>query len=64
MDMAEHWTHACCEQCRDCVGQDIRDKYKELLDGVGLRKGYELKLNIDGSVKPVTQPVRRITICR
>lgn len=40
--------------------QHIRDKYKELFNGVGLLKGYELKLNVDISVKPVAQPVCRI----
>ena len=39
---------------------DIKEKYKELFNGVGLLKDYELKLNIDNSVKPVAQPVRRI----
>ena len=39
---------------------DIEEKYTELFDGVGLLKGYELKLNIDDSVKQVAQPVRRI----
>ena len=38
----------------------IRGKYKALFTGVGLLKGYELKLHIDESVKPVAQPVRRI----
>ena len=31
-----------------------------MFTGVGLLKGYELKLHIDESVKPVAQPVRRI----
>ena len=44
----------------ETTDQDIRDKYQELLTGVGLLKGYELKLNSDTSVKPVAQPVRRI----
>ena len=38
----------------------IREKYKALFTGVGLLKGYERKLYIDESVKPVAQPVRRI----
>ena len=29
---------------------DIKEKYKELFNGVGLLKDYELKLNIDNSV--------------
>ena len=44
----------------ETTDHDIRDKYKELFTGVGLLKGYELKLNVDTSVKPVAQPVRRI----
>ena len=39
---------------------DVREKYKHLFSGVGLLKGYELKLHIDESVKPVAQHVRRI----
>ena len=39
---------------------DIKEKYKELFNGVGLLRDYDLKLNIDNSVKPVAQPVRRI----
>ena len=42
------------------TGADIKEKYKELFNGVGLLKDYELKLNIHNSVKPVAQPVRRI----
>ena len=39
---------------------DIRERYSSLFSGVGLLKGYELKLNIDDTVKPVAQHVRRI----
>lgn len=39
---------------------DIRGRYSALFNGVGLLKGYELKLHIDDSVKPVAQHVRRI----
>ena len=39
---------------------DIRAKYKSLFSGVGLLKGYELKLHLDESVKPVAQHVRRV----
>lgn len=39
---------------------DVREKYKHLFSGVGLLKGYELKLHIGESVKPVAQHVRRI----
>ena len=38
----------------------IPEKYKALFTGVGLLKGYELKLHIDESMKPVAQPVRKI----
>lgn len=38
----------------------IREKYKALFTGVRLLKGYELKLHIDESLKPVAQPVCRI----
>ena len=34
---------------------DIRAKYKSLFSGVGLLKGYELKLHVDELVKPVAQ---------
>ena len=44
----------------ETTDQDIRDKYKELFNGVGLLKGYELKLNVDTSVKPVAQPVNPV----
>ena len=40
----------------------IREKYKALFTGIGLLKGYELKLHIDESVKPVAQPVCRNTV--
>ena len=40
---------------------DIRKEYKDLLNGIGLFKGYELKLNIDKSVKPVAELVRKVT---
>ena len=39
---------------------DIKGKYKELFNGVGLLWDYKLKLNIDDSVKLVAQPVHRI----
>ena len=44
----------------ETTDQNIWDKYKEVFNGVGLLKVYELKLNVDTSVKPVAQPVRRI----
>ena len=46
----------------ETTNQDIRDKYKELFTGVGLLKGYELKRNVDTSVKLVAQPIRRIPL--
>ena len=39
---------------------DIRDKYPDLFKDVGLLKDYSLKLNIDGSVQPVAQSLRRV----
>ena len=39
---------------------DVRGRYSALFNAVGLLKGYELKLHIDDSVKPVAQHVRRI----
>ena len=44
----------------ETTDQHIQDKYKELFNGVGLLKGYELKLNVNTSVKPVEQPVHPI----
>ena len=43
----------------ETTDQDIRDKYRQLFNGVGLLKAYELKLNVDTSVKPVSQSVPR-----
>ena len=43
----------------ETTDQYIRDKYKKLFNGVGLLKGYKLKLNVNTSGKPVAQPVRR-----
>ena len=40
----------------ETIDQDITDKYKELFNGVGILKRYELKLNVDTSVKSVAQP--------
>ena len=37
----------------ETTDQDIRDKYRQLFNGEGLLKGYELKFNVDTSVKPV-----------
>ena len=39
---------------------DVCERYSSLFSGVGLVKGYELKLHIDDTVKPVAQHVRRI----
>ena len=39
---------------------DIKEKCKELLNGVGLLRDYDYELNIDDSVKSVAQPVCRI----
>jgi hypothetical protein len=42
------------------LADEIHGKYKDLFDGVGLLKGYELELHIDKSVQPVAQQVRRL----
>ena len=39
---------------------DIREKYKDLFTGIGLLKGYKLKLHVDDSVKPVAQHIHWI----
>ena len=39
---------------------DIRERYSGLFCGVGLLKGYEMKLHIENSVRPVAQYVRKI----
>ena len=44
----------------ETTDQNIWDKYKQVFNGVGLLKVYELKINVHTSVKPVAQPVRRI----
>ena len=38
---------------------DIKEKCKELFNGVGLLRDYDYELNIDDSVKSVAQPVCR-----
>ena len=38
----------------------IMDNYKEVFQGVGKLKDYQLKLHIDPNVTPVAQPARRI----
>ena len=42
------------------LDSDIRGRYSTLFNGVGLLKGYELKLHIDDSVKPIARHVQRI----
>ena len=42
------------------LDNDIIARYKPLLTGVGTLKNYQLELHIDGSMKPVAQPLRRI----
>ena len=41
-------------------GVAVMDKYKEVFEGVGKLKDYQLKLHIDPNVTPVAQQVRRI----
>ena len=40
--------------------KDILNKYANIFEGLGKLKGVQLKLNIDPSVAPVTQHLRRI----
>ena len=42
------------------LDSDIHGRYSTLFNGVGLLKGYELKLHIDDSVKPIAPHVQRI----
>ena len=44
------------------IDGDICGRYSALFHGIGLLKGYKLKLHIDDSVKPVAQHVRRIPL--
>lgn len=39
---------------------DIRSQYKDVFEGVGKLKDYQVKLHIDESILPVAQPVRRV----
>ena len=39
-----------------------RNTFKHFFSGVGLLKGYELKLHVDESAKPVAQYVLRIPL--
>ena len=42
------------------VDSDIYDSYPNLFKGVGTLKGYELKLQVNTSVQPIAQSVRRV----
>ncbi len=44
------------ERCVD----DLKNQFKPLFNGVGLLKGYKMKLHIDDNINPIAQPVRRI----
>nr|XP_039266286.1 uncharacterized protein K02A2.6-like [Styela clava] len=44
----------------DTSNCDIFSKYGKLFEGIGLLKDYKLTLNIDKTVKPIAQPLRRI----
>nr|XP_039263935.1 uncharacterized protein LOC120339796 [Styela clava] len=44
----------------DTSNSDIFSKYRKLFEGIGLLKDYKLTLNIDRTVKPIAQPLRRI----
>lgn len=58
--LQKNWTRCGLDLSMLCTGQDIREKYRELFNGVGLLKDYEMKPNIDDFVQAVAQPVRRI----
>ena len=42
------------------TGHHIAGRYPGLFEGIGKLKDFEVKLHIDESVVPVTQPARRI----
>ena len=42
----------------------LREIYPQAFTGLGKLKTYQLKLNIDNSVTPVAQPIRRISFSR
>jgi len=42
------------------TGQDILAEYPECFEGIGKLKGFKAKFYVDGNVRPVAQPVRRI----
>ncbi|XP_077971377.1 uncharacterized protein LOC120341791 [Styela clava] len=44
----------------DTSNSDIFSKYGKLFEGIGLLKDYKLTLNIDKTVKPIAQSLRRI----
>ena len=44
--------------------EKFREMYPQVLSGLGKLKNYQLELNIDESVTPVAQPIRRIPFSR
>src|SRR6218665_3301804 len=42
------------------TGQDILAEYPECFEGIGKLKVFKAKFYVDGNVRPVAQPVRRI----
>ena len=44
--------------------EKLREMYPQVFSGLGKLKNYQLELNIDESVKPVAQPIRRIPFSR
>ena len=44
--------------------EKLREMYPQVFSGLGKLKNYQLELNIDESVTPVAQPIRRIPFSR
>ena len=42
----------------------FKAKYPKVFEGLGKRKGFQLKLHIDSDIKPVAQPLRKIPFSR
>ena len=42
----------------------LKARFPQVFQGLGKLKGYQLKLHIDETVRPVAQPVRRIPFSR
>ena len=40
---------------------DVLDRFRELFEGVGMLKNYDLERHGDSSLTPIAQPRRRVT---